>query len=211
MREVVFDLGALAEWQRRVMPIIVRRIQPDGRINQLQTPIGMDAGKLTAIEGLLDATVGDPDGGEFRVSPAFAGVAVERLLASFPSQPRNVNAFKNALIEELADLRACWGWTVLLEARITMDLYIRPHLAIAASVLELRRSRKTLPSIADVLQAIGAEAMFGPSKSNPVDTGWRRDAERRKAVRHFPSIMCVTQLTWDAQAMNENVEHGGVT
>ena len=206
MSEIVFDLRALAEWQRRVTPILVRRIQPDGRIKQLQAPIGMHAAELATIAAMPETTVDDPYGAKFRASPAFAREAVERLLASFTSHPRNVNAYRNALTEELADLPACWGWTAVIEHRMTMELFIRPQLAIAAAVLELRRSRKTLPAIADVVEAVGAEAMFGPRKSNPIDTGWRRDVERGRAVRHFPSIMCVQQLIWDEQGMIEKPE-----
>lgn len=186
------DIAAYAAWQRRITLLLSAMIDCDGWLRPSGT-LATRAPLLTrkAVEEIQAARTAiirragiDPESDEdWRASPDFAVSAVQQLIGCWAATPNNTKRFAAALADELTG---------------------QHREDITAAILELRRTRKTLPSLACVRTAIEAEQLCKGGDyegEDDRDTGWRRmPGCGAKAWRAFPSVATV-----DCVLTNERV------
>ena len=191
----VCDIAAYAAWQRRITPLLNSMTTAEGWLLPFETmwerPPFVAREAFAEIEAARMAIIRragiDPESDEaWRASPDFAVSAVHQLIGCWAATPNNTKRFAAALADEL----------------------IGQHCEdITAAVLELRRTRKTLPSVACVHAAIEAEQLLCKGEDyageDDCDTGWRPSPNYgSKAWRAFPSVATVNHvLSSERQAL----------
>lgn len=189
------DIAAYAAWQRRITRLLSAMIDCDGWLLP-SGALDTRAPLLTreAVEEIQAARTAivrragvDPESEEaWCASPDFAVSAVQQLIGCWAATPSNTKRFAAALADELMG---------------------QHREDITAAILELRRTRKTLPSVACVRVAIEAERIWckgeGYEGEDDRDTGWRPcPGCGSKAWRAFPSVETVDcVLSYERQAL----------
>ena len=187
----VCDIAAYAAWQRRITPLLNSMTTAEGWLLPFETmwerPPFVAREAFAEIEAARTAIVRragvDPESEEaWCASPDFAVSAVHQLIGCWAATPNNTKRFAAALADELVGQHAEF---------------------IVAAILELRRTRKTLPSVACVRAAVEAEQLLCKGDDyigeDENDTGWRpHPGAGTKAWRAFPSVSTVYMvLEWE--------------
>jgi len=190
------DIAAYAAWQRRITRLLSEMMTIEGWLLPFDTLWERDpfltGEAFSEIEAARMAIIRragiDPESDEdWRASPDFAVSAVQQLIGCWAATPNNTKRFAAALADDLIGQHPEY---------------------ITAAILELRRTRKTLPSVACVRAAIEAEGIWCKGEDyegeDDRDTGWRPFPNYgSKAWRVFPSAATVLHvLSCEKQALN---------
>jgi hypothetical protein len=181
------DIAAYAAWQRRITPLLRELTDSKGWLLHHET-VERRAPFITreAMEEIRAARLAiihragvDPETDEaWDASPEFAASAAQQLIGFWAATPNNAKRFAAAVADELVGQHREY---------------------VIAAILELRRTRKALPSVACVRAAVEAEQVLCKGDDyegeDDRDTGWRPWPGRgTKAWRAFPSVATVDEL-----------------
>ncbi len=188
------DIAAYAAWQRRITPLLRDLTDSKGWLLPHKT-LERRAPFMTreayeeihaARFAVIRRTGGDPETAEAcYASPEFAASAAQQLIGFWAATPNNAKRFAAAVADELVG---------------------QHREDVIAAILELRRTRKTLPSVACIRAAVEAEDVICKGDDyegeDDRDTGWRPwPGMGGKAWRAFPSAATLLELReWEYSA-----------
>jgi hypothetical protein len=178
------DIAAYAAWQRRITPLVRDLttsegwLLPDERIERRAPFMTREAYEeiQAARLAVIQRAGVDPETDEaWCASPEFAASAAQQLIDCWAATPNNAKRFAAAVADELVGQHREY---------------------VIAAILELRRTRKTLPSVACVRAAVEAEQVDCKGDDyegeDDRDTGWRPwPGVGTKAWRAFPSAATI--------------------